>query len=526
MALVLLFRSRSSPQGLAGAAPKRKAVPGRRPADSLIGSAKPIIQPPITDLPATPLLQTRLKIGKPNDSFEQEADRMADATMRMRDLEEQRTNGKEGPSPAQSLRSHIGLPPGSGEPLPDAVRSYFGPRFGDDFSRVRVHTDPRAAKSARALGAQAYTLGHDVVFDQGQYAPETKEGQRLLAHELAHVVQQSSGGISPMIQRHLFVHGDKRDIKAFLGLLEPASGLSLKHDNKTKKVTVTGSGGKPPQSSELASQLRNIIEDPKQDAELSLGRTEAGIRFGGFPSSLTDPKNMAQEIRIDQILALEKGAPGSGVVALAHEIIENYQGHNPEVMEMVWESAFLRSHEKAIKEEDVIAGELGHPGARRNDFELLMGHAPHRFLRGIRDEGQYFLIWDRSLDDPGEIVSHVRRVPRIRISTYTIEGASAVTSTSVASDSTSLSDAGLKQLERPTADLVHNPTASALVECFLSVWDSPNPDSTLLDEWAATIQSKLEEKVVVPATGRRSYRVSHFTRDRTRAVITIDRPDM
>jgi hypothetical protein len=67
------------------------------------------------------------------------------------------------------------------------------PRFGHDFSRVRVHTDARAARSARAVSALAYTVGQDVVFAAGKYAPASTVGRELLAHELTHVVQQSSG---------------------------------------------------------------------------------------------------------------------------------------------------------------------------------------------------------------------------------------------------------------------------------------------------------------------------------------------
>ena len=78
-----------------------------------------------------------------------------------------------------------------GQVLDTTTRAYFEPRFGRDFSGVRVHTDSRAAASARRLNARAYTLGQDVVFDAGQFAPETQEGRRLLAHELAHVVQQT-----------------------------------------------------------------------------------------------------------------------------------------------------------------------------------------------------------------------------------------------------------------------------------------------------------------------------------------------
>ncbi len=79
-----------------------------------------------------------------------------------------------------------------GQPLGAETRAFMEPRFGYDFSGVRVHSDERAAESAQAVNALAYTVGQDVVFRTGQYAPETGEGRRLLAHELTHVVQQTS----------------------------------------------------------------------------------------------------------------------------------------------------------------------------------------------------------------------------------------------------------------------------------------------------------------------------------------------
>jgi len=78
----------------------------------------------------------------------------------------------------------------AGEPLESSTRTYFESRFGHDFSHVRVHADDAAAAATRELGARAYTSGHDIVFASGQYAPRTRRGSRLLAHELAHVVQQ------------------------------------------------------------------------------------------------------------------------------------------------------------------------------------------------------------------------------------------------------------------------------------------------------------------------------------------------
>jgi hypothetical protein len=75
------------------------------------------------------------------------------------------------------------------------------PRFGHDFAGVRVHTDSTAAASAQAVNALAYTVGNDIVFNAGHYAPGTAHGDRLLAHELAHVVQQSGAGAAGLQEK-------------------------------------------------------------------------------------------------------------------------------------------------------------------------------------------------------------------------------------------------------------------------------------------------------------------------------------
>ena len=80
-----------------------------------------------------------------------------------------------------------------GSPLDGSTRAYFEPRFGADFGDVRVHTGPRAAESAAAVNARAYTVGRDVVFNAGQYTPGTADGGLLLAHELTHTLQQGGG---------------------------------------------------------------------------------------------------------------------------------------------------------------------------------------------------------------------------------------------------------------------------------------------------------------------------------------------
>ncbi|NIM16379.1 MAG: DUF4157 domain-containing protein [Candidatus Aminicenantes bacterium] len=96
------------------------------------------------------------------------------------------------------VESRIQSLTGSGQPLAQSTRNFFGPRFGVDFSHVRVHTDSRAAQTAQAINAQAYTTGNHIVFNRNQYAPGSIQGKYLLAHELTHVMQQNKD--SRMIQ--------------------------------------------------------------------------------------------------------------------------------------------------------------------------------------------------------------------------------------------------------------------------------------------------------------------------------------
>ena len=79
-----------------------------------------------------------------------------------------------------------------GQPLDTATRAFMEPRFGANLAEVRIHVDETAAKSAQAVQARAFTVGRDIVFGMGQYVPEISSGRRLLAHELAHVMQQSN----------------------------------------------------------------------------------------------------------------------------------------------------------------------------------------------------------------------------------------------------------------------------------------------------------------------------------------------
>lgn len=111
---------------------------------------------------------------------EREADRAADHAL----------SGSPATARTASRASERGA---GGQGLDAGTREFFEQRFGADFGGVRVHTDGRAARAARAMGAQAFTVGRDIAFDSGEFQPGTERGQRLLAHELAHTLQP--GGV-------------------------------------------------------------------------------------------------------------------------------------------------------------------------------------------------------------------------------------------------------------------------------------------------------------------------------------------
>jgi hypothetical protein len=165
-----------------------------------------------------PRIQRKPTISSPGDSYEREADDVADKVMRMAepapiapasaaierkcaDCEDQEKKLIQ-TKPMPSAHAEAGGYPGAaasaatrpGTPLSPELRAFFEPRFGQDFSKVRIHADGEASNAARTVQARAYTYGRDIVFGAGEYAPATAQGKRLLAHELTHVIQQSDGG--------------------------------------------------------------------------------------------------------------------------------------------------------------------------------------------------------------------------------------------------------------------------------------------------------------------------------------------
>ena len=182
------------------------------------------------DFSQTPLLsksqahiQAKLTIGAPDNVYEQEADRISEQVMGMAEpqlqracdgtypqhLMRQRKQLSQAPEILQAKRTHVSgggqnLAPsivnetltGVGQPLNRSTRDFMEPRFDHDFSQVRVHAGNLPAQSANSISARAYTVGKNIVFNRGEYAPDTHNGKKLLAHELTHVIQQGSASRS------------------------------------------------------------------------------------------------------------------------------------------------------------------------------------------------------------------------------------------------------------------------------------------------------------------------------------------
>ncbi len=273
--------------------PARRASADAPPLHPMLQLQRDIGNQAILSLMRAGAIQAKLAVGAVDDPLEHEADRVADHVMRMphpalaisaappqisrkcaacegEDKRTVRTKSAGGPEAAggeapsivhDALRS-------SGQPLDPATRAYFEPRFHRDFGGVSVHTGEKAAESARAMNALAYTLGSDVFFAAGRYAPTSDAGRQLIAHELTHVVQQSnaapreraSGGLSATA-------AIRRKAASSSRAAAPVSrGAPIIEDGQTAAV------GQMPRS-EFLSRLRDALIQECDVEFAEIGRT-------------------------------------------------------------------------------------------------------------------------------------------------------------------------------------------------------------------------------------------------------------
>jgi len=257
---------------------------------------------------------------------------------------------------ASAVRSHAAEPsaarPPTGGGLDGPTQAFFGRHFGHDFSQVRVHADDRAADVAGMLGASAMTVGRDIYFGQGAYQPHRREGIGLLAHELAHVVQQSHSA-RPRVQGKLFAAGDAAGFAAAANAI-----IAVQFEvvvSKTGEVTLQSTkiqGPPTAEAQELVRVIRLLSGDAKTTriefvhGQTSARTSDARVLGGNFALSRVD---------LDDVAALGSQAsvgPGMGRTGgslLAHEILEQFR-------KQVHSEAFPTAHAQATTAEEGAVG--------------------------------------------------------------------------------------------------------------------------------------------------------------------------
>ena len=331
-------------------------------------------------------VQAKPKISAPRDRYEQEADRVADQIMRMPDPQPRgcraEQSGQQKLQTESVLRGHdpewttvssvTHQAASSGQPLDSTTRGFMEARFGLDFSVVRVHTDAQAGEAARAVNARAYTSGRDIVFGRSQYAPATKEGRHLFAHELAHVVQQGtclSGTSAPLIQR--VVGGDVTQMSITPDFAHDLTDRELEEQIRVVRNQISMDMFDSPENEEIAQVNLMILEAEsgrrgQEGAPRSEERRQATAREG-----YQDQGVVFSYDRIVSEETMSNPNPQSGFDQ--SEI--NRIAHDPRLLEQVYYDAASGNPRARwlVQQYEGVAGALGRYIARElNAWKCLI----------------------------------------------------------------------------------------------------------------------------------------------------------
>lgn len=274
-------------------------------------------------------------LGAPTDAAEREADRMAIKVLGVQALGVAglgQAPGRIGPTAGDGIDAVAREP---GRPLPASISRPFGQRFGFDFGSVRIHDGAQADRSARTIGADAYSLGPHLAFARGSYDPGSLRGQALLAHELAHVVQHARSGGPPVIRRSLAGTLIGGGIGAAVGgvalgllgsLLGPAGAVA--------GAILGGLGGAALGGwlGDKASTDSRGLTQPEKDAATTIFHTSVDlgaveIRRGSLLSGGNTPRTSGNLINLPDAYFVGKTMQltPAGSLVLIHELVHVWQ---------------------------------------------------------------------------------------------------------------------------------------------------------------------------------------------------------
>lgn len=371
--------------------------------------------------PSCQASSSNLKVSHPNDAAEIEADRMAERVMRMpvsevsapkqmisggsssdrgstihrkcgacEEEEEETIQRKALPSTTNGASGHPGhvhdVISSGGRALDPQTRSFFESRMGYDLSAVRLHTGDAAAESARRLNAQAYTLGSDIVFGSGEYAPQSESGRHLLAHELAHVTQQNGN----RLHRRLTVNAaDSDDPTTAISMIAPmVTQLCPDFETDTTTGVISPRSGSscptnPDTAADYSAEYRAVAtgSHPLGCCCLCTMTRPFGADWDIIVTSVGGPSTresehrvrmtpttgpLAPELRHWTAGPVETTATQPAVEAFGHELcghaaLMKIRAHENTATDRAYDD----QHDSTVRVQNALATEMGIAGARR-----------------------------------------------------------------------------------------------------------------------------------------------------------------
>ena len=307
-------------------------------------------------------LQAKLELGHPDEPLERETDRIADRVTQMPTAPptvSSRWTPPQGNRSAQvvgapetlraktattvdSVSEGAPAPPAvaaalarPGWPLDPSARAFFEPRFGRSLGHVRVHADAADAESAEAIGARAYTVGPDIVFARGEFAPHTPSGRLLIAHEITHVLQQTGGGMAASETADTAQRQEATDGKLVGNTPAPAAAASPAQqtsppDEFGEQNAPQGSLTPPGADADAVGVQRIVFSCPDmklrieagsvartydlETCSLPIGSYEAAVRIEKNDFFLTFPSEVSEDQRFDFSYRVKPGQENPAVL--------------------------------------------------------------------------------------------------------------------------------------------------------------------------------------------------------------------
>jgi hypothetical protein len=280
-------------------------------------------------------IQAKLEVTQPDDPYEVEADRVADSItkssatnvqrqaeeeeepIQMQEDEEELLQGKADPNiqlkADNDIESQIAGARSSGASLSESELSTLEPKFGHDFSNVKVHTDTQANKLSRKLGAQAFTTRSDIFFRDGDYQHDTEAGKKLLAHELTHVIQQQA---SPKIQRAITIEdlelAESTSAPSQAEQQESSPGPSGPAPEAVQQESSPGASGQTPAAEQNVNTPGGTPQTPVNEPQVN---QEGGANLPGSQGPAAEQNVTTQEATPQSPVNQQQVGPGGAASA-------------------------------------------------------------------------------------------------------------------------------------------------------------------------------------------------------------------